>query len=225
MSFKPNKETFDFRDRDKLVKKFGFDQIRLWIFKSGRLQYSEVLVGSPDVLRIPGRDLSLAPNAMVAHALGHDGPMDWSGSSDNSFPHSTDIKTAAIAEGLHDCVTVPIRLRGQLTHVWEISNSKPVGKKLDTETIVKISGTLFLISTELRSIASHERLDPVDITKRELEILEWFKQGKTYAEIGSILGLSKKTVDYHMNNIMRKLKVNDKLSAILKAARIGLIEI
>ena len=63
------------------------------------------------------------------------------------------------------------------------------------------------------------------MTPREAEVLDWCKKGKSYAEIGQILAISNKTVDYHMTNAMRKLGVNDKLTAILEAIRNDIISL
>ena len=51
------------------------------------------------------------------------------------------------------------------------------------------------------------------------------QDGKSYSEVGTILGISSKTVEFHMANIMRKLGVHQKISAIVAAARRGLIEL
>jgi DNA-binding CsgD family transcriptional regulator len=61
------------------------------------------------------------------------------------------------------------------------------------------------------------------LSARELDVLRWCKDGKSYPEIAVILGISTKTVEYHISNAMRKLGVNQKISAIVVAAREGLI--
>ncbi|WP_447973005.1 LuxR family transcriptional regulator [Nitrospira sp. Kam-Ns4a] len=40
------------------------------------------------------------------------------------------------------------------------------------------------------------------LTKREREVLEWMKEGKTNWEIGRILGISERTVRFHVGNIL-----------------------
>lgn len=61
------------------------------------------------------------------------------------------------------------------------------------------------------------------LSARELEVIRWCKDGKSYPEIARILGISAKTVEFHIANVMRKLGVNQKISAIIEAARQGLI--
>lgn len=38
----------------------------------------------------------------------------------------------------------------------------------------------------------------LDITARQLEILTWVEQGKSATDIGSILGISHRTVEHHL---------------------------
>ncbi|MFA7349554.1 MAG: XrtB/PEP-CTERM-associated transcriptional regulator EpsA [Methylotenera sp.] len=62
------------------------------------------------------------------------------------------------------------------------------------------------------------------MTNRESEILQWLHMGKTNWEISSILNISPLTVKNHVQNILRKLDVQNRSQAAVKAAKIGLIK-
>ncbi len=62
------------------------------------------------------------------------------------------------------------------------------------------------------------------MTKRESEILQWLHMGKTNWEISSILDISQLTVKNHVQNILRKLDVQNRSQAAVKAAKLGLIK-
>ena len=64
---------------------------------------------------------------------------------------------------------------------------------------------------------------PVALTEREIEVLCWTAAGKTSSETAIILSISKKTVDFHLYNAMRKLDVYTKAQAVAKAMVSGLI--
>jgi len=64
----------------------------------------------------------------------------------------------------------------------------------------------------------------VDLNDREVETLTWAARGKTSAEIAMILGLSKRTVDFHIDNARAKLGVATRIEAAIKAATARLIE-
>ena len=59
------------------------------------------------------------------------------------------------------------------------------------------------------------------LTKRELDALSWTAQGKTAWEVSVILGMSEKTVNFHLGNAMRKLQVSSKHQAVLKCVAAG----
>jgi DNA-binding CsgD family transcriptional regulator len=60
--------------------------------------------------------------------------------------------------------------------------------------------------------------NPDKLTEREKEILHWIQQGKRNSEVGMILRISERTVEKHMENILRKLKVETRTSAALSAS-------
>jgi LuxR family quorum-sensing system transcriptional regulator SinR len=64
---------------------------------------------------------------------------------------------------------------------------------------------------------------PGDLSVREREVLCWAQQGKTYWEIGCILGISQRTVKFHVARIKAKLDVVSMAHAIAQAMRMGLI--
>lgn len=61
------------------------------------------------------------------------------------------------------------------------------------------------------------------LSKRELQVLHWVKNGKTNQEIGQILGISPPTVKNHLQKIMRKLNVNNRAQAVGKSATLRLM--
>ncbi|MBU2531969.1 MAG: LuxR C-terminal-related transcriptional regulator [Alphaproteobacteria bacterium] len=65
----------------------------------------------------------------------------------------------------------------------------------------------------------------IELTDRERDVLAWAAQGKTTAEIASILGLSGDTVDVHFRNNIRKLQASNRTQAVAKALVHGLIDI
>ena len=63
---------------------------------------------------------------------------------------------------------------------------------------------------------------PIPLTEREVEILRWTAAGKTAWEIGSILKISERTVNFHIQNVMEKFGVHNKTHATAKAMGMGL---
>jgi DNA-binding NarL/FixJ family response regulator len=71
--------------------------------------------------------------------------------------------------------------------------------------------------------APHHAPLHVALSEREIEALSWSARGKTSGEIASILGLSKRTVDFHIDNAREKLGVATRVEAVVRATRDGLI--
>ncbi len=63
-----------------------------------------------------------------------------------------------------------------------------------------------------------------NLTPRELDTLRWTMDGKTAWEVGAVLGISERTVVFHVTNAMHKLGCINKQQAVLKALRLGLID-
>ena len=63
-----------------------------------------------------------------------------------------------------------------------------------------------------------------ELNDREVEVLTWVARGKTSAEIASIIGLTKRTIDFHMDNARTKLGAATRTEAVIKAATGRLIE-
>jgi len=61
------------------------------------------------------------------------------------------------------------------------------------------------------------------LTHRETEVLGWAAAGKSYWEIGTILGISERTVRFFMTNARRKLNVVSNTQAVAQAVRRDLI--
>jgi transcriptional regulator EpsA len=73
------------------------------------------------------------------------------------------------------------------------------------------SGTTLEVSTETR------------LSKREIQVLHWVKNGKTNQEIGQILDVSPLTVKNHVQKIIRKLNVTNRAQAVGKSATLRMV--
>lgn len=63
------------------------------------------------------------------------------------------------------------------------------------------------------------------LTRRETEILDWVRQGKTNAEIAAILGISRGTVKVQVQHVLVKLRVNTRAQAVAKALSKGFLSL
>lgn len=66
-------------------------------------------------------------------------------------------------------------------------------------------------------------LEDYDLTKREMEVLEQIAKGLSYDQISDNLFISYGTARKHVENIYKKMKVHNKVEAIEKAKKGGII--
>jgi DNA-binding response OmpR family regulator len=102
---------------------------------------------------------------------------------------------------------------------WRLGADDYVTKPVDFDVLAAV------IASRLARIA-RSAIWPrqADLGERELETLTWAARGKTFAEIGEILGLSRRTVEFHLDNARKKLGVPTRTQALIKAAIGQLIE-
>jgi DNA-binding response OmpR family regulator len=102
---------------------------------------------------------------------------------------------------------------------WQLGADDYVTKPVDFDLLAAV------ITSRLKRVA-RTSIWPrqIDLGVREREALTWAARGKTFAEIGEILGLSRRTVEFHLDNARRKLGVPTRTQALIKAAIGELIE-
>jgi DNA-binding response OmpR family regulator len=94
-----------------------------------------------------------------------------------------------------------------------------VTKPIDFDVLATI------VTARLAGVARNELWPKrVALNDREVETLTWVARGKTSAEIAQILGLTKRTVDFHIDNARTKLEAATRTEAVIKAATGRLIE-
>lgn len=67
--------------------------------------------------------------------------------------------------------------------------------------------------------------EAVSLTRREVEILSLIIEGHSSKMVAEILFISKRTVDFHLDNIYQKLQVSNRMQAIQRARRLGLLPV
>jgi len=94
-----------------------------------------------------------------------------------------------------------------------------VTKPIDFERLV------FIINARLAGVARHAALRRlVKLNDRETQVLTMVARGDTSAAIARKLRLSKRTVDFHIDNARTKLRAETRTEAAIKAAAEGMIK-
>jgi DNA-binding NarL/FixJ family response regulator len=97
---------------------------------------------------------------------------------------------------------------------WQLGADDYLTKPVDYDVLAAV------ISARLARVArSAVWPKHIGLREREVETLTWAARGKTFAEIAEILGLSKRTVEFHLENARRRLGVATRTQALIKAAK------
>ncbi len=94
---------------------------------------------------------------------------------------------------------------------------------LQPASLAAIATQFHMIHQDLSDTPEAVEPEPVSLYPREREVLMWCARGKTSWEIGRILNLAERTVDHYVEGAMAKLHTPNRVAAVLKAARHGLI--
>jgi DNA-binding NarL/FixJ family response regulator len=95
------------------------------------------------------------------------------------------------------------------------------------EALLAPSITRRLLDRFAASLGASERATPPELgslTPRELEILHLIAGGLSNAEIAAQLVLSETTVKTHVSSVLRKLKLRDRVQAVVLAYEAGLVK-
>jgi DNA-binding CsgD family transcriptional regulator len=68
-------------------------------------------------------------------------------------------------------------------------------------------------------------LKDVNLSSREREMLQWCLYGKSNGVIADIIGISHKTVEFHLQSAYKKLDCSNRTMAVLKAVNLQLISV
>jgi DNA-binding NarL/FixJ family response regulator len=84
----------------------------------------------------------------------------------------------------------------------------------------------FIVEARVIGVA-RKRVLPKNVTlnKREIEVLTWVARGRKSIEIARKLRLSKRTVDFHIDNAREKLGAATRTEAAIKAVASGIVKL
>lgn len=115
----------------------------------------------------------------------------------------------------------PFNIRGTLVAL-DVAPSIGVDRAIEeVKESVPLGNSLIRCAIEFAqaSVAA----STLTLTSRETECIKWVAAGKTSWEIALILGISPRTVDFHVQNTMSKLKANSRQQAIYNAMSLGIL--
>ena len=124
----------------------------------------------------------------------------------------------ASAFGLNEGFLVPIYETTGYTGLVSIAGQAGEVKE-DVRNALTLSS--IYLHNKLSALRRSQSALQYELTEREMDCLSWAAAGKSDWEIGQILTISAKTVNYHIENSKRKFGVATRVQAIVAALRNG----
>lgn len=160
----------------------------------------------------------------VQHAIHSTDPIIW---SDKLFKSARDLWQDARSVGLtYGWAQSSFGIHGVVGLLTLARGSEKISDEELRANESKMSW-LTQVSHSLISERLVPKLLPESSSKlsmREIEILRWTGDGKTAWEISSILKISERTVNFHINNTLIKLDSANKTAAVVKATILGMLK-
>jgi DNA-binding CsgD family transcriptional regulator len=113
-----------------------------------------------------------------------------------------------------DGFVMPVFENATLQTLFVFVGERPL---VNDATMVLLQTVAFAIHARLRDIKDNVPLDDkAEITTREAQCLQWLEEGNSDDEIASILGISKRTVRFHLDNLKKKYGVTRRTQVLAK---------
>lgn len=166
----------------------------------------------------------------VAHCFSNTTPIYWEQilkTVCKRDPAVNRLFSEAAKFGLRNGISFPIHcIHGETAMFSMAINSPPESSRSHIQETLPF-GHLFAsyVHEAIARVPETGILAQIDanLTDREKECLLWTTEGKTSWEVSQILNISERTVVFHINNAVKKLKVANKQHAVARAISLGQI--
>ncbi len=217
---------------DKIVKQMGFEYFiyGVRVYASLTRPYQFIFSGYPKEWRSRYSEAGYeAIDPTVVHCIKNKEiiPIIWNEKLFNTRPTAR-LWDEAKAFGVRSGASFSLRGRNGEAAMLSLATSRdPRHTRVDIATALPTGQLLLCYLHEAieRLVLTKEALPlkTVHLTSREQECLLWAADGKTSWEISKILGVSERTVIFHVQNATAKLGVTNRQHAIARALSLGLI--
>lgn len=201
------------------ARSLGFDSFNLGCEKSARREFMTdptLTNWSYDDLVAYERDGWSERDPLLDYAATGNGPLYWSRSTwlaRRQFGYQEYLASAGLFSG----ITVPLHGKSEKIGALTLLSWSDRGHDKDVEHAAAIIGRVAMARAAAIGLISGQesagngRVLSLSVLQRE--ILKWVANGKSNSEIALIVAQSKRSIDYHVVEILRKLGVSSRAQA------------
>lgn len=217
---------------ERFSYKMGFDYFRLLIIFPISMNRSHVALFNNCPLswfEAYSSNRYLTQDPVVSLGLKQTLPIFWN-KLDLDHPTmpacSRDVMNLAADFGVRNGVSFPLHTPYGEKGILSFITKDPSNSELMFENVPILSfcaSYIFNAAVELVKRKPELAKHLADLSAREKECLLWASEGKTSWEIATILGISERTVNFHLNQVTNKTDSRNRNQAIAKTISSGLI--
>lgn len=126
--------------------------------------------------------------------------------------------------GINYQLAIPLLLEGPVHRAYLLARPDREFDENEFTLAVALQPILTGLYHQITWASETQLADAPGLTQRELAILGLLGQGLTATSLGHRFNISPRTAQKHLEHIYRKLDVGDRLMAVQKAARLGLLD-
>lgn len=164
---------------------------------------------------------------VMAFCSTHVVPVAWNTLRFEGHEWGRKVMGEAGEHGLRDGVSVAVHSPHGEMSVLSFALSKPAAESRDIveQALTQVQLLSAYVHETVRRMTGLSRpgID-AGLTLREEDCLRWAADGKTSWEIGQILKIPERTVNFHLNNAVQKLDARNRQHAVAKGVLQGLIQ-
>ncbi|MGL5498749.1 MAG: helix-turn-helix transcriptional regulator, partial [Aeromonas sobria] len=135
-----------------------------------------------------------------------------------------DVMGLAAEFGLRNGISFPLHGAAGETGILSFITSERASSDLLLESSPILSWMAnYIFEAAIRVVRLRDSDQHAALTDRETECLFWASEGKTSGEIACILGITERTVNYHLNQVTRKTGSMNRYQAIAKGISSGIL--
>lgn len=214
----------------QLTAQTGFDYFRMALLFPSTIQRPDVIIfnGCPqEWVDAYTRANFFAIDPVVKRGMEQSTPILWAdlmvlGACDEQ---SLAVMTLAQEAGLRDGITFP--WHGANGHVGLLSliSREPRSEQEWLAVVPSLTWLSMHIFEAVVRVCLVGNSPHDTLSLRELEVCRWAAEGKQTSDIAQILGITPRTVTFHLNNVVTKLGASSKCQAISWALKQGVVRL
>lgn len=162
----------------------------------------------------------------VAHCQTSSEPLVWQERLDERAPSSREIFEEAQRFGLGHGLSLPVHEGGRVSSMLSLARDRPFESESEKQLVIasgKVLATCVHVASENYILPALLAERTPRLSPRERQCLQLVALGKSNWDIGELLSISETTAAFHVQNVLRKLKVSTRMQAVAIGVALGMI--